>query len=52
MAKAGDLVPGSPFDSYRLEKLSRSLTFNDDKAVHSLAWSPSKVLDTDFLIKD
>lgn len=52
MAKAGDLVPGSPFDSYRLEKLSRSLTFNDDKAVRSLAWSPSKVLDTDFLIED
>lgn len=50
MARAGDLVPASPFNSYRLDKLSRSLIFNDDKAVRSLGWTPGNVLDTDFLI--
>jgi len=49
MARVGDMVPGSPFDSYRLEKLSRTLTFNDDKAVEKLGWTPKRVVDTDFL---
>jgi nucleoside-diphosphate-sugar epimerase len=50
MARVGDRVPGSPFDSHRLEKLSRSLTFDDDRAVKALGWAPQRVLDTDFLI--
>jgi nucleoside-diphosphate-sugar epimerase len=50
MARVGDRLPGSPFDSHRLEKLSRSLTFDDDRAVKALGWAPQRVLDTDFLI--
>lgn len=37
-------------DSYKLKKLSTSLTFDDSKARRELSWNPSKVLD-DFFIK-
>ncbi len=49
LARAGDFIPGSPFDTYRLEKLSRALTFDDDKAVADLGWTPKSVLASDFL---
>ena len=44
MAKTGDYVPGSPFNTYRFEKLSRDLTFSDEKARREIGWSPSPVL--------
>jgi nucleoside-diphosphate-sugar epimerase len=50
MAKIGDLIPGSPFDSYRLGKLSHSLTFDDARAVRELGWSPTPVLESRFLV--
>lgn len=49
MAKVGDLVPGSPFDTYRFGKLSHTLTFDDSKATEELDWKPTPVLESDFL---
>jgi nucleoside-diphosphate-sugar epimerase len=44
LARIGDLVPKSPFNTYRLKKLQESLIFSDDKAVAELGWSPRPVL--------
>lgn len=38
LARVGDVIPGFPLNSYRLQKLEQSLTFNDDKAVRDLNW--------------
>jgi nucleoside-diphosphate-sugar epimerase len=45
IAKLGDLIPGFPLNTYRLGKLSKSLTFSDSKANTELNWSPRSVLD-------
>lgn len=46
LARVGDLTGGRfPVDSRRLEKITRSLTFSNRKAVDTLGWQPLKVLD-------
>lgn len=45
IAKLGDLIPGFPLNTYRLSKISKSLTFSDSKAKTDLNWSPRSVLD-------
>lgn len=45
MAKVGDLLGAkAPINSYKLEKMTRSLTFNNDKARRELGWEPLDVL--------
>lgn len=45
LSKFGDLIPNFPINSYRLGKLSNSLTFSDKKATVELDWSPRSVID-------
>lgn len=45
LAKIGDRIPGFPLNSYRLAKLSHSLTFSDQKAQAELGWTPRSVLE-------
>jgi len=46
MAKVGDLLGNkAPFNSYKLEKMTKSLTFSNEKAKHELGWEPLDVLD-------
>ncbi len=40
----GDRFPQVPINSYRLSKLSDSLTFDDSKARKELGWNPSHVI--------
>jgi len=45
MAKVGDLLGNkAPINSYKLEKMTKSLTFSNDKARHELKWEPLDVL--------
>ena len=45
MAKVGDLLgKKSPFNSYRLTKMTESLTFSNEKAKRVLGWLPLDVL--------
>lgn len=45
MAKVGDLlVSKAPFNSYKLEKMTKSLTFSNEKARRELGWEPLDVL--------
>jgi len=45
MAKVGDLLGSkAPINSYKLEKMTRSLTFSNDKARKELGWEPMDVL--------
>lgn len=44
LARMGDFIPGSPFNTYRYGKLRQSLTFSDEKAIRELRWSPTPVL--------
>lgn len=45
MAKVGDLLASkAPINSYKLEKMSKSLTFCNDKARKELGWEPLDVL--------
>lgn len=45
MAKVGDLLGNkAPINSYKLEKMTKSLTFNNDKARKTLNWEPLDVL--------
>jgi nucleoside-diphosphate-sugar epimerase len=44
LARVGDLIPGSPFNTYRLKKLQDSLKFSDERAVSELGWTPNAVL--------
>lgn len=43
-------LPFFPEETYKLQKLAATLTFDDSKARNMLGWNPSKVLDK-FLIK-
>lgn len=46
MAKVGDLlVNKAPINSYKLEKMTKSLTFSNAKARHELNWEPLDVLE-------
>ena len=46
MAKVGDLLGNkAPINSYKLEKMTMSLTFSNEKARHELNWEPLDVLD-------
>lgn len=45
MAKVGDLFGGkAPINSYKLEKMTKSLTFSNEKACKELGWEPLDVL--------
>ena len=45
MAKVGDLLGSkSPINSYKLEKMTKSLTFSNEKARRELGWEPLDVL--------
>ena len=45
MAKVGDLLGNkAPFNSYKLEKMTKSLTFSNEKARTVLNWEPLDVL--------
>jgi nucleoside-diphosphate-sugar epimerase len=46
MAKFGDPLGGKiPFNSYKLEKMTKSLTFSNEKARRELGWEPLDVLE-------
>ena len=46
MAKVGDLLGSkAPTNSYKLEKMTKSLTFSNEKARKELGWEPLDVLD-------
>ncbi len=45
MAKVGDLMGSkAPINSYKLEKMTKSLTFSNEKARKELGWEPLDVL--------
>lgn len=45
LAKVGDLLGSkAPINSYKLEKMTKSLTFSNDKARRELGWEPQDVL--------
>jgi nucleoside-diphosphate-sugar epimerase len=43
-AKLGDIIPGFPINTYRLQKLQNTLTFSDAKARNELGWNPTPVI--------
>lgn len=46
MAKVGDLLGSkAPINSYKLEKMTQSLTFSNEKARRELGWEPLDVLE-------
>lgn len=46
MAKVGDLLGSkAPIDSYKLSKMTESLTFSNEKARRELGWEPMDVLE-------
>lgn len=46
MAKVGDLLGSkAPINSYKLEKMTQSLTFSNEKARKELGWEPMDVLE-------
>ena len=50
MAKVGDLLGDkAPINSYKLEKMTKSLTFSNEKAKQDLGWEPLDVL-TNYII--
>lgn len=50
MAKVGDLLGNkAPINSYKLEKMTKSLTFSNEKAKKELGWEPLDVL-TNYVI--
>ena len=45
MAKVGDLLGSkAPINTYKLEKMTKSLTFSNEKARKELGWEPLDVL--------
>lgn len=51
MAKVGDMLGSkAPINTYKLEKMTKSLTFSNEKARHELNWEPLDVL-TNYKIK-
>ena len=46
MAKVGDLLgSNAPINTYKLEKMTKSLTFSNEKARRELGWEPMDVLE-------
>lgn len=46
MAKVGDMLGSkAPINSYKLEKMTQSLTFSNEKARQELGWEPLNVLE-------
>lgn len=46
MAKVGDLLGNkAPINTYKLEKMTKSLTFSNEKARRELGWEPMDVLE-------
>jgi nucleoside-diphosphate-sugar epimerase len=46
MAMVGNLLGSkAPINSYKLDKMTQSLTFNNEKARRELGWEPLDVLD-------
>lgn len=45
MAKVGDLIPGFPLNTYRLKKLTSTLTFSDERARKELGWTSHAVVE-------
>lgn len=46
MAKVGDMLGSkAPINTYKLKKMTRSLTFSNDKARRELGWEPLDVLE-------
>lgn len=46
MAKVGDLLGSkAPINSYKIEKMTKSLTFSNEKARQELGWEPLDVLE-------
>ena len=46
MAKVGDLLGDkAPINTYKLEKMTKSLTFSNEKARSELGWEPMDVLE-------
>lgn len=46
MAKVGDLLGSkAPINSDKLEKMTKSLTFSNEKARRELGWEPLDVLE-------
>ena len=46
LAKVGDMLGDkAPINSYKLEKMTKSLTFSNEKAKHELGWEPLDVLE-------
>lgn len=46
LAKLGDLIGNtSPINSYKLSKITSTLTFDDSKARNAFGWNPTPVLD-------
>lgn len=46
LAKVGDLLGSkAPINSYKLEKMTKSLTFSNEKAKYELGWEPLDVLE-------
>ncbi len=46
LAKAGDWIGGEfPINTLRLEKITSTLTFSDEKARKELGWAPHRVID-------
>jgi nucleoside-diphosphate-sugar epimerase len=46
MAKVGDLLGNkAPINSYKLEKMTKSLTFSNEKVKYELGWEPLDVLE-------
>ncbi len=44
LCKVGDYVQSFPINSYRLSKLSDTLTFDDNKAKNEFGWNPKPVI--------
>lgn len=44
LAKIGDVVTFFPLNSLKFDKMTKSLTFSDDKAVTELNWNPDDAL--------
>ena len=46
MALVGDLLgTRAPINSYKLEKMTKNLTFSNEKAMRELGWKPMNVLE-------
>ena len=45
LAWVGNMIPGFPFNTYRLKKLTGTCTYSNEKIKSTLGWQPLSVLD-------